>query len=125
MLPTLASGEAPPTDDGAEVVHVDGGVAGARRQEAAQLGRGVEVGVPLQRVDDLVVLLDAAQQPQAGRRVHFHAPAGREVARSDGRKGNGGRPETFREESFKKGQKREKWIKTARQTSGIFCFLFS
>lgn len=66
---------APPTYDGAQVVHVDGGVAGARRQQAVQLRRGAVVVVPPQRVDDLVVLLDAAQLLQAGGLVHLNTPS--------------------------------------------------
>ena len=65
----------PLTYDGAEVVHVDGGVAGARRQQAVQLRRGAVAVMPAQRVDHLVVLLDAAQQFQGGGLVHVDAAA--------------------------------------------------
>lgn len=59
-----------PTYDGAQIVHVDDGVAGARGEEAVQLRRGAVVMMPAERVDDLVVLLDAAEQLQAGGLVH-------------------------------------------------------
>lgn len=65
----------PPTNDGAEIVHVDGSIAGARGQEAVQLWWRAVAVMPPQRVDDLVVLLDAAQQLQTGSLIHINAPA--------------------------------------------------
>lgn len=55
-------------------MYEDDGVAGARGQEAVELGGGATV--PPQRVDDLVVLLDAAQQLHTGSLVDVDAPAG-------------------------------------------------
>lgn len=63
------------TYDGSQVVHEDDGVAGARGQETVELGGGATV--PPQRIDDLVVLLDAAQQLQTGSLVDVDAPAGK------------------------------------------------
>lgn len=71
-----------PTYDGAEVVHVDDGVAGARGQQAVQLRRRAVVMMPPQRVDDLVMLLDAAQQLQTRSLIHLNTPAADSV-RSD------------------------------------------
>lgn len=71
-----------PTYDGAEVVHVDDGVAGARGQQAVQLRRRAVVMMPPQRVDDLVMLLDAAQQLQTRSLIHLNTPAA-DNARSD------------------------------------------
>lgn len=56
-------------------MHEDDGVAGTRGQEAVELGGGA--AVPPQRVDDLVMLLDAAQQLQTGSLVDVNAPAGK------------------------------------------------
>lgn len=64
-----------PTYDGAEIVDVDGGIAGARGQEAVQLWQSAVVVMPPQCVDDFVVLLDAAQQLQTGGLIHIDAPA--------------------------------------------------
>ena len=72
----------PPTYDGAEVVHIDDGVAGARGQEAVQLRCRAVVMMPPQRVDDLVMLLDAAQQLQTRSLIHLNTPAADSV-RSD------------------------------------------
>lgn len=71
-----------PTNDRAEVVDVDDGVAGAWGQQTVELRCSAVVVVPSQRVDDLVVLLDAAQQQQTGSLIHINAPAG-ETKRSD------------------------------------------
>lgn len=56
-------------------MHEDNGVAGTRGQEAVELGGGAVV--PPQRVDNLVMLLDAAQQFQTGSLVDVNAPAGK------------------------------------------------
>lgn len=56
-------------------MHKDNGVAGARGQEAVKIGGGATV--PPQRVDDLVMLLDAAQQLQTGSLIDVNAAAGR------------------------------------------------
>lgn len=64
-------------------MHEDNGVAGARRQQAVELEGGATV--PSQRVDDLVMLLDAAQQLQTGSLVDVYAPAGKyEMDKMDG-----------------------------------------
>lgn len=64
-----------PTYHGAQIVDIDFGIAGAGRQQVVQLRLGAVVMVPPQRVDDFVVLLDAAQQPQTGSLVHVNGPA--------------------------------------------------
>ena len=55
-------------------MYVDLGATGAGRQQVLQLGLGSQGVVPLQRVNDLVVLLHAAQLLQLGGRVHVHRP---------------------------------------------------
>lgn len=56
-------------------MHKDDGIAGARGQKAVQLRQGAVVVMPPQRVDDLMVLLDAAQQLQTGSLIHVNTPA--------------------------------------------------
>lgn len=67
-------------------MHVDGGVAGAGGQQAVQLGSGAVLVMPAQRVDDLVVLLDATQQLQTGSLEHLDTPErSREVRDTQGK----------------------------------------
>lgn len=65
----------PVTYYSSQIVHKDNGVAGARSQEAVELGGGATV--PPKCVYDLVMLLDAAQQLQTGSLVDVNAPAGK------------------------------------------------
>lgn len=78
-------------------MHVDDGVARAGGEEAAQLRRGAVVVMPPQRVDDLVVLLDAAQQLQAGSLIHVDAPAAK---RARGQGDNAGETQLTRPRAY-------------------------